>query len=67
MTKRGPKTEPGAGDVQRTQVMLDPASREQLLVVGDGNLSRGVRHAARVAYEAYQRSPGPESTYRGQR
>jgi hypothetical protein len=43
--------------VSRTQVMLDERSKRLLLVIGDGNLSKGVRVAARVAYDRYQRTP----------
>lgn len=37
-------------------VTLDERSIVLLRVLGDGNLSRGIRTAARVAYERYQRS-----------
>lgn len=37
-------------------VSLDERTVELLKVVGGGNLSRGIRHAARVAYEEYQRT-----------
>lgn len=65
MAKPGPKTEPELGELRRVQALLDRESLRRLKVVGDGNLSRGIRLASRVAYEAYQRSGGPESKFRG--
>lgn len=41
----------------RVNVSLDERTMELLKVVGDGNLSRGIRLAARVAYERYQNEP----------
>lgn len=53
--RRGPKTEIGE-PVTRVNVMLDERTVRLLGVLGGGNVSRGVREAARVAYAAYQRS-----------
>lgn len=55
--RRGPKTEIDA-PVKRVNLMLDERTLRLLEVLGGGNLSRGVREAARVAYAAYQRAPG---------
>lgn len=55
--RRGPKTEV-ADPVTRTNVMLDERTIRLLGVLGGGNISRGVREAARVAYAVYQRTPG---------
>lgn len=41
----------------RVNVSLDERTMELLKVVGEGNLSRGIRRAARVAYERYQNEP----------
>ena len=51
----GPKTETSE-PLLRTNVMIDARTRRLLDVLGDGNLSRGVREAARIAYAVYQRS-----------
>lgn len=53
----GPKLEPGIEEVRPRDVLLDDASVDMLKVVGQGNLSRGIRRAARVAYKAYQAEP----------
>lgn len=55
--KPGPKIEPHIDAVHPHTVMLDELSVTQLRVVGDGKLSRGIRRAARVAYERYQSTP----------
>jgi hypothetical protein len=55
--KTGPKLERGIDEVRRHEVSLDPLSVTMLKVVGGGNLSRGVRHAARVAFKDYQNQP----------
>lgn len=56
MTHRpGPKVEPGvAGFVERRTITVDELTWRKLLVLGDGNASKGVREAARVAYDRYQ-------------
>jgi hypothetical protein len=52
----GPKVEPEADTIDtRLTVKVDAVTKEMLKVVGAGNLSRGVRKAARVAYDKYQR------------
>ncbi len=53
----GPKTELGGQPVRRVQVSLDDRTLELLKVLGNGNVSAGIRHAARVAYDKYQRQP----------
>jgi urease accessory protein UreE len=53
--KPGPKTET-ADPLARVTLTLDELTRRRLRVLGDGNESAGVRVAARVAYERYQRS-----------
>jgi hypothetical protein len=40
-----------------TLLSLDPMTIRMLRVLGDGNVSKGARQAARVAYEKYQREP----------
>lgn len=55
--RAGRTTELGRGvDIQRVNLSLDEKTQRLLKVVGDGNLSRGVRIAAQLAYEKYQRS-----------
>lgn len=51
----GPKTELEGQPTKRVQVSLDDRTVELLKVVGNGNVSAGIRHAARVAYDKYQR------------
>lgn len=53
----GPKTEMVGEPMKRVQVSLDIRTLDLLQVLGDGNVSKGIRHAARVAYDRYQRSP----------
>jgi urease accessory protein UreE len=53
--KPGPKTET-TDPLARVTLTLDELTRRRLRVLGDGNESAGVRVAARVAYERYQRS-----------
>lgn len=57
MEKRGRKIERGIDEVRRREVTLDELSVTMLKVVGKGNLSRGIRHAARVAFAQYQAEP----------
>jgi hypothetical protein len=52
---RGRKTEIEGEKMQRREVSLDSKTLRLLAVLGKGNISRGVREAARVAYEQYQR------------
>lgn len=54
-TKRGPKTEPLDGELKNRTVSLDDMSVSMLEAVGGGNLSAGIRRAARIAYDTYQR------------
>jgi hypothetical protein len=58
MTHRtGPKVEPGlSGPVERRTITVDELTWRMLLVLGAGNASKGVRAAAKVAYDRYQRS-----------
>ena len=58
MTHRpGPKVEPGlAGGLVRRTITVDDLTWRKLLVLGAGNASKGVRTAANVAFDRYQRS-----------
>lgn len=58
MNKPGPKTECD-GKTERLTVTVDARTREFLLIAGHGNVSRGVRIAARLAYEKYQNEKMP--------
>ena len=53
----GRKTELPGDATHRVQVTVDEKTLVLLRVLGGGNLSRGVRRAARAAYDAYQREP----------
>lgn len=53
----GRRTELIGEPMRRVQVMLDARTVELLAVLGDGNMSKGVREAARVAYDRWQRTP----------
>lgn len=54
--KPGVKIEPGIdGELTRRTLTLDEMTWRRLLVVGKGNASMGVRKAARIAYDRYQR------------
>lgn len=55
--KRGPKTPGVEGILRRRTVLVDDLAVTMLDAVGGGNLSRGVRLAARVAYDRYQLTP----------
>lgn len=55
--RSGRKTELGGQPTRRVQLTLDERTLEFLAVLGDGNVSKGVRVAARVAYDRYQRAP----------
>ena len=56
MSRRpGPKVEPGlAGHIERRTITVDDLTWRRLLVLGEGNASKGVRAAAKVAYDRYQ-------------
>jgi hypothetical protein len=54
--KRGPK--PLHGDTMVKKVVtLDEMTLRKLRVLGEGNVSAGVRKAADVAFKKYQSSP----------
>jgi hypothetical protein len=55
--RSGRKTELQGQPTKRVQVTLDARTLELLAVVGGGNVSKGIRHSARLAYEQYQREP----------
>jgi hypothetical protein len=56
--KPGPKTEAVDGPIERRTITVDDLTWRRLLVVGKGNASMGVRKAAGIAYERYQRERG---------
>lgn len=49
---RPPKVDGAA--MGHTTITIDDMTRRRLLVLGDGNMSEGVRLAAEVAYNRYQ-------------
>lgn len=52
--KRGPKTElPPCQEVARFNVMLDEMSARKLRVMGEGNLSAGIRLAVKLSFEKF--------------
>jgi hypothetical protein len=53
-TKRGRKPMIDAEAMARIGLTLDKMTLRKLRVLGDGNVSAGVRKAADVAYDAYQ-------------
>ena len=53
----GRKTELCGQPTRRVQVTLDARTLELLDVLGAGNVSKGIREAARLAYDRYQRAP----------
>lgn len=56
--RSGRRTEhPDAAPMARYNVSLDERTLEKLRVVGEGNVSRGIRAAADLAYKHYQESP----------
>lgn len=58
--KPGPKTDaPPGEDLKPVTYTVDEMTRRRLTVLGKGNESAGVRVAARVAYERYQRQTEP--------
>lgn len=58
MQKRGRKVNPMLGPLKAVNLFLDETTRQMLDVLGKGNLSHGVREAARVAFHRYQTTPG---------
>jgi len=54
--KPGRKTELVGEPMRRTEISVDEMTLRLLRVLGDGNVSKGVREAARVAYDRYQRT-----------
>lgn len=56
--KRGRPVEPMLGQLTNCNLKLDNTTRDMLAVLGKGNMSKGARHAARVAYHRYQTTPG---------
>lgn len=52
--RAGRKTEMNGQPTKRVQVSLDERTTVLLKVLGDGNVSKGIRLAARVAYDRYQ-------------
>lgn len=55
--RSGRKTElPPSEHTKPVTVTLDEMTLRMLRVLGDGNLSRGIRDAARVAYARYQKT-----------
>ncbi len=55
----GRKTEVSSEAMSRRTMTLDPMTIRKLTVVGDGNISKGVRIAAQLAFEAYQNGKLP--------
>ena len=55
----GRKTEVAGERMKRMCVTLDTRTIRLLIVLGDGNLSLGIRAAADVAYDEYQRKSDP--------
>lgn len=51
----GRKTEMVGRPTRAKTVSLDELTERRLKVVGGGNLSRGIRIAAEIAYDKYQR------------
>ena len=54
--KRGRKTEIVGERVTRMNFTVDEMTLRLLKVLGQGNASKGVREAARVAYAVYQKT-----------
>ncbi len=57
MTRSGPKVNPTHGPLSRHTLLLDETAVRQLRVIGGGNVSNGVRIAAREAFARYQATP----------
>lgn len=53
----GPKTDPTLDPLKRRTVLLDDLNVDRLRAIGGGNLSNGIRLAARAQYLAYQATP----------
>lgn len=51
----GRKTEMPGEKMRKVTITVDEVTVRRLRVVGDGNVARGVRHAAQVAYDKWQR------------
>lgn len=51
----GRKSEVIGAKMRQVTVTIDELTERKLRVLGDGNLSKGVRAAAIVGYEKYQR------------
>lgn len=54
--KPGPKNGLNGEAAERVTYTLDAMTRRKLKVLGKDNESLGVREAARIAYEVYQRT-----------
>lgn len=57
MRKPGPKLENPSEVVRPRTYNVCEMTERKLLVVGEGNRSRGVRAAAKIAYDWWQRQP----------
>ena len=55
--KAGRKSEFPTEKMQRKLVTVDALTVDLAKVLGEGNLSKGIRDAVRVAYDRYQRTP----------
>jgi hypothetical protein len=53
--KPGPKIEPLIEGLSARTFTLDEVTLRMLETLGEGNMSRGIRVAARWAYDSYQR------------
>lgn len=60
--KPGPKVDPSVGPLEPKTVLLDDLAIRQLLVIGGGNLSNGIRKAARGEFKRYQTAPPTKET-----
>lgn len=60
----GVKPEDGATPLERKQIRLDPASEAILVKVGGGNLSLGIREAARRMAEHGDTGPFTRARHR---
>lgn len=56
--RAGRKSEVPGEKVEKTTVTLHPMTKRKLAVLGDGNLSKGIRLAADVAFDRFQHEPG---------
>lgn len=55
MAKSGPKTERPLDDMRQRCYTVDELTDRKLDAIGKGNRSRGVREAARLAFELIQK------------